>query len=99
MSKLKINGTTPQGRAETMDFILEKLTDTLINLKDRWLEESKYEDFSEYRKIVANSLQKICRDITLVGMTKGFKITLEIPTFPYRPIISVTSRSIGWSSK
>ena len=54
-----------------------KITDLMIQLYSRWLEESKYEDISEYQKVIE---RHVTDRIKVVGMSKrpfGFKFTID----------------------
>ncbi len=89
---------TPQDRAEILNHLIQKTSDHLFYLYDRWQDEKKYEDFEDYIKSIKEKFKAILPEAEVVSVTKKFHITLELPLFPYRPIVYVNSKSIGWKS-
>lgn len=91
--------TTPESRAKIMGNLVDKTGEHLSYLHSRWQDEKKYEDFNDYTKAFKEKLKEVAPEAELISMTKTFVITLKMPGFPYNPIIRVTSKHIGWSSK
>lgn len=91
--------TTPETRSKIMGDLVDKTAEHISYLWGRWQDEKKYEDFNEYIKSFKDKLKEIDPKAELISMTKKFAITIKMPGFPYNPIIRVTSKHIGWSSK
>jgi len=91
---------TPELRAAQMKRVMQQDTQGLIeNLFWRWKDEKKYEDFEEYKAAITKHLQPLLpKGSKITNITKKFEITLEIPGFPYYPIIYCTDREFGWKS-
>lgn len=98
MQQIKSNPEALQ-RAKIMAEILNSAEEVLINLKGRWLDEREYEDFNDYKEPITKAvLEKAPEGSKVIKITKTFNITMEIPNFPYNPIIYVNS-VYGWKSK
>lgn len=57
------------------NLVVDATANTLVNLKARWNEEKKYEDFSEYASVMENLFEDI-EGALFIEMTKrpfGFK--------------------------
>lgn len=90
---------TPQGRAATMKTLMDGIEKILGNLYARWQDEKEYEDIKDYKTALQVEVGNHCKGAVVVSFTKSFDIKLQVPDFPYQPIIRVRARSIGWSSK
>ena len=90
---------TPQGRAATMKTLLDNIENVLCNLYARWQDEKEYEDIKDYKNVLQPEIEKCCPGATIVSFTKKFDIKLNVPDFPYQPIIRVRNTNIAWSSK
>lgn len=66
-------------------------SDSLMNLKYRWREESKYEDFNDYKALLVRMAQKY--NITPTKITKAFSIHFEYKNVG-EAIIKVKSDSV-----
>ena len=47
----------------------------LFELRERWRDEGKYEDFNEYITVIKNSVEK--QGYKFIKLTKTFSLTLE----------------------
>jgi len=72
--------------------IFKALGKTLFNLRDRWQDESQYEDFKDYVDVMKKSLKEL-KDIKIVKGTKrpfGFTFTWkETKSVKYNCIVKL----------
>jgi hypothetical protein len=80
-----------------LEKLINRVSDTLFYLIDRWQDEKKYEDIKDYKAALQKKLKG--GEKVLVFPKAFNRITLQIPGFPYNPIILITQNSIGWTSK
>jgi hypothetical protein len=96
----KYNFTQPADRAKFMDEFMDKIEKTFITLWSRWQDEKQFEDFKDYIKAMKDFIKKNYGDqVTVVSMTKAFKMVVEIKGFPYKPIIKYGKNVFEWSSR
>lgn len=89
---------SPEGikaRSKVIDTIITpEVTQTVINLYDRWQDESQLEDFKDYEKVMKDTFG----NQFLKGTKKPFGCQLKIEGFPYTVQIYVNSKAVGWKS-
>lgn len=91
---------TPAQRAEFMEKLMRGIQAQFLYLRGRWQDEKDYEDFEGYKSSVASLIKQLYGDsVKVKGMTKAFRMTLEIDGFPYNPIVYATLREYGWKTK
>ena len=98
--KAVIDYSTPEQRAELMESIMEKMDNFLCGLWSRWQDEKDYEDWGDYKRAIVSKIETILPTGSTAQMPRrgSFKIVCTIPGFPYKPTISLTQTSYGWSS-
>jgi len=57
--------------------LIDEKHQNLFSLQDRWGHEKEYEDFNDYKKVVAKMFEGY--GFTDVSLTKAFKITAKTP--------------------
>lgn len=89
--------TTEAQRNEFADVIFKKITEetNFLYLKDRWADESEYEDFNEYKKVIKTQLEKL--GFKFISATKGFKIKFSWGDILYDLKINLNSVNLKWT--
>ena len=64
----------------------------LLGLFDRWKCEREYEDFADY----AAKMKEVVGETFVKANKRPFGFVAQIPRFPFKVLVSVTSKSIGW---
>ena len=67
--------TTANNPIQSFDDFMDKSGERLMQLKWRWMDEKKYEDFDDYKKFVQNLFDD-AEYLKFKGWTKGGKLTV-----------------------
>ena len=96
-----IDYSTSEKRADFMECIIDQMDDFLCGLYSRWQDEKDYEDWNDYQRTIVSKIETILPMGSKAQMLRrgSFKIICTIPGFPYKPIILLTRKSYGWSSR
>ena len=74
---------------------------TLINLKFRWEDEGKYENFNDYAEVMIEAIKKETKkDVKLVkGTKRPFGVSFEMEGLKFNPFLKTNGRSAWLACK
>lgn len=84
---------TSDADLKRIDAMFDQMADLLLSLQSRWQDESKYEDISDYGKVIAANLPE---GFMLTKMTKrpfGFEFSIGTGAVY---VMQTTSRQLSW---
>jgi tryptophan synthase beta subunit len=100
-----ISDNTDQAYKERQAFmkkVMDSVSDPLSDLYGRWQEEMNYEDPKDYKQEIGRIVLAVTPAGTTVERTQvqkhGLACAIQIPEFPYKCVIFVNARNVGWKS-